>query len=260
MAFQFASQMIGLAIYSVSPSLGFAQDLTAGTVQDRWRLAFADTCEQDWRKNWFLDGEKAKVINENGVMKLDTSDGYAVLWTREEFSGDLRIEYEFRRVDENNRGVNIIYIQATGDRQAGHTRDIRQWSDRRSSAAMRDYFLNMHTYHVSYAAYSNRAGNKDPDYIRARRYLPLEDKGLKGTELDNEYLKTELFEDKQWIQITLIKRAKNLRMEFKLPNKSLKCHFVNKDKPAIFEGRIGLRPMPGRLSEFRNVKVYTLKL
>ena len=136
-------------------------------------------------------------------MTIDTTNGYAVLWTKQSFEGDLRIEYDFRRVDQYNKGVNIIYIQATGDGQNGFVEDISKWSNKRNLAAMSDYFMNMHTYHISYAAYPK-------DYIRGRRYLPNENKRLKGTELTGSFFNTGLFEDQQWMHITIIKQAMDL--------------------------------------------------
>jgi len=181
-------------------------------------------------------------------MTIDTARGFAVLWTKQSFEGDLRIEYDFKRVDAKHRGVNIIYIQATGDGQKGCVEDISPWSDRRKLAAMSDYFMNMHTYHVSYATDKS-------DYIRGRRYLPLANKGLGGTALSGEHTKVGLFGDKKWIHITLIKQSKQLWMEFKHPDKTLLCQFQNKDKPGIDKGRIGLRLMPGRMSQFKNFRV-----
>ena len=213
---------------------------------------FTDECVGDWKKLWFLDGVKAKVSNSDEAMTIDTTNGYAVLWTKQSFEGDLRIEYDFRRVDQYNKGVNIIYIQATGDEQNGCDEDISKWSKKRNLAAMSDYFMNMHTYHISYAAYPK-------DYIRGRRYLPIENKRLKGTELTGSFFNTGFFGDQQWMHITIIKQAKHLWMEIRHPKKTKLFHLKNEDKPPIQKGRVGLRLMPGRLSQFKNFKVSTAK-
>ena len=221
-----------------------------------WQESFSDTCTKNWQTKWFLDGIHAKVTNNSEAMTIDTSKGYAVLWTKPEFEGDVRIEYEFKRVDDfQKQGVNIIYIQATGDGQNGCDEDISKWSEKRKLAAMKNYFLNMHTYHISYAT----ADTKSPrsDYIRGRRYMPIENKGLKGTKLAGEYFKKGLFKDKKWVRITIIKKDKKIWMEIKHPDKTQLCFFENKDKPGIDKGRIGLRLMPNRLSQFKNFKVYT---
>ncbi|MCB9247654.1 MAG: hypothetical protein H6613_03530 [Ignavibacteriales bacterium] len=39
---------------------------------------------------------------------------HTVLWTKQSFSGDVKIEYDYTRIDTSNIGVNIIYILATG--------------------------------------------------------------------------------------------------------------------------------------------------
>lgn len=223
-----------------------------------WAQVFTDSCTVKWQDKWFLDGQKAKVSTDREAMKIDTANGYAVLWTKQSFQGDLRIEYDFKRLDENEAGVNIIYIQATGDGQNGYAEDITKWSDRRTKAAMKDYYNNMHTYHISYAAFGNKPGTGKKDYVRGRRYLPLKGKGLKGTQLSGEYTGTKLFKDKKWIHITIIKQAKNIWMEFKHPDKTLLCHFQNNDKPAVNRGRIGLRLMPKRKSQFKNFRIMTL--
>ena len=216
------------------------------------KSVFTDECVGDWKKLWFLDGVKAKVSNSDEAMTIDTTNGYAVLWTKQSFEGDLRIEYDFRRVDQYNKGVNIIYIQATGDEQNGCDEDISKWSKKRNLAAMSDYFMNMHTYHISYAAYPK-------DYIRGRRYLPIENKRLKGTELTGSFFNTGFFGDQQWMHITIIKQAKHLWMEIRHPKKTQLFHLKNEDKPPIQKGRVGLRLMPGRLSQFKNFKVSTAK-
>ena len=44
---------------------------------------------------------------------------HAVLWTKQSFAGDVKIEYEYTRTDDANQYVNILYIQATGSAAAG---------------------------------------------------------------------------------------------------------------------------------------------
>lgn len=223
---------------------------------ETWKQVFWDDCTEDWQKQWFLDGDLAKVTNCSQAMTIDTAKGFAVLWTQQEFEGDLRIEYEFKRDDDFfGQAVNIIYIQATGDGEEGYDEDITKWSDKRTTAKMSDYFLNMHTYHMSYAAYAKQGG-RESEYIRMRRYLPLQNKAMKNTKMIGEYTQTDLFEDKQWVHVTIIKKAKEVFVEFKHPKKNLLCHFKNEDKPGIDKGRIGLRLMPNRLSRFKNFKVF----
>ena len=122
---------------------------------------------------------------------------------------------------------------------------------------MSDYFLNMHTYHMSYAAFGNKPDVDYKDYIRGRRYLPLVNKGLKNTKLSGEYNDTQLFTDHQWVNITLIKKDKEFLVKFEHPQKTLYCRFVNEDKDAITKGRVGLRLMPNRVSHFADFKIYT---
>lgn len=229
----------------------------------QWQETFTPSLEQPWQNHWFLDGEDARVSNTNDYLEVNTQDHqnktkiFAVLWTQTSFEGDLKIEYHFKKVDQHNKGVNIIYVQATGDDEKGHSEDIALWSEKRNKAAMSDYYQNMHTYHMSYAAYGNSPNIDYKDYIRGRRYLPLANKGLKKTKLTGEYNDTELFNDHQWVKVTLIKKDKEFLVKFEHPNKTQYCRFLNEDKAAIREGRVGLRLMPNRISHFSDFKIYT---
>ena len=158
----------------------------------KWNEVFSDSCRGAWQDKWFLDGEKAKVTNDDEAMTIDTANGYAVLWTKQSFHGDMRIEYDFKRVDSIQKGVNIIYIQATGDGQGECVADISEWCHLRKSAAMKDYYNNMHTYHISYATATKSKKGKS-DYIRGRRYLPTRGKKMKGTPLSGEMYEAGIF-------------------------------------------------------------------
>ena len=62
-----------------------------------WQEVFTDKMAgMKWQEKWFLDGIHAKVSNSKEALQIDTSKGYAVLWTKKEFKGDLRIEYDWR--------------------------------------------------------------------------------------------------------------------------------------------------------------------
>ena len=54
-----------------------------------WKEVFTDECVRDWKKLWFLDGVKAKVTNSDEAMTIDTTNGYAVLWTKQSFEGEI---------------------------------------------------------------------------------------------------------------------------------------------------------------------------
>ena len=226
-----------------------------------WNRGFYDPCTQDWKDNWTLDGEKATVRNSTKGMdfiagpKAFNDAHHAVLWTKKDFKGDLKIEYQYTRLDNEHRMVTIIYIQATGCGKPGFDKDISTWAEKRSVPSMKTYYNNMNTYHISYAAFGMK--NKVPgnDYIRARRYMC---NGLQGTELDDEYEKTGLFETGVPHKITIIKRDRDIYMHIKNNEKKLLCHFINTTFPPITKGKIGLRHMYTRGARYKNFKVSVL--
>jgi hypothetical protein len=92
-----------------------------------------------------------------------------VLWTKNSFKGVVKIEYDYPRLDHENRCITILSIQATGTGQAPYVKEIDQWNELCKVPAMI-------TCHVDDAAVPE-------GYIRGRRYVP-EKNGLKGTELE----------------------------------------------------------------------------
>ena len=215
-----------------------------------------------WQDNWFMDGLKAKVTNgpegmdfTAGPTALDDSC-HAVLWTKQSFVGDLKIEYDYTCLNKDVQFVNIIYIQATGNEKVGKARDIAQWASERRVPSMKCYFNGMDTYHISYAAFD--MGSKDPenDYVRMRRYRPDLRQGLNGTDIaPDNYRRTGLFKPAVKHHITIIKQGTRVEMEVRNEQKISRFAWDAKDHPPIDEGRIGLRHMYTRSARYANFNV-----
>jgi len=227
----------------------------------QWQQVFHDPCTGNWQDAWFLDGLKASVTNGRDGMTFTAGPTagddscHAVLWTRESFQGDLKIEYEYTRTDRAVRYVSILYIQATGSGDARHPKDIAAWSALRAVPSMRLYFNHMNTYHISYAAFGTKNDDPERDYIRARRYMPDAGKGLRDTELKEEYARTGLFKTGVPHRITVIKKGQVLFMYIQGGGRERLCHFRGDAFPPIVEGRIGLRHMYTRGARYRDFRV-----
>tara|TARA_B100000497_G_scaffold80596_1_gene89899 strand:- start:51 stop:860 length:810 start_codon:yes stop_codon:yes gene_type:complete len=223
-----------------------------------WQTAFTDDCTGDWTEQWFLDGEVGTVTNGLDGMELTAGPEFKndahhmVLWTNDVFAGDVKIEYDYTRLDEETNCVNILYIQASGSGEAPYVEDITEWNELRKVPAMRMYFDHMQTYHISYAAFPN--DEDATSYIRARRYMPNAT-GLKGSDLEPDYYPEGLFGTGVPHKITVIKKARDLYMKVENAEQTLYCHMANPDLPAITEGRIGLRHMFTRSSRYKNIRI-----
>lgn len=230
-----------------------------------WEETFYDPGTSDWPDKWLLDGLKARVYNSPRGMEFYAGpvpaedSSHAVMWTRQTFSGNVKIEYEYTRLDAATKYVNILYIQATGSGQGDFHEEIFEWSDLRRVPAMRMYFNHMHTYHISYAAYGNTNLEAPNDYIRARRYMPESGKALRGTDLVPDYFQTGLFQPGVPHKITVIKYGNDLYMEIIGPDTKKRCHWKNTDLPPIERGRIGLRHMASRNARYKNFRVSGMK-
>lgn len=225
-----------------------------------WLEVFEDAGTGNWRDRWFLDGEVGEVANSPDGMRLTAGPEFKndahhmVLWTKESFEGDLKIEYDYTRLDAETRCVNILYIQATGSGMGPYSKDIAEWNGLRRVPAMRMYFNHMNTYHISYAAFPN---NEDTtSYIRARRYK-ADESGLTGSDLEPDYFPVGLFETGVPHKITVIKRARELNIRVENPNQVYYCRMANPDMPAITEGRIGLRHMYTRSALYKNLRIFS---
>jgi hypothetical protein len=229
--------------------------------QGQWQSAFYDPGTGDWTEKWFLDGEVGQVTNDAEGMTLIAGPEFRndahhmVLWTKDSFKGDLKIEYEYTRLDNETNCVNILFIQATGSGESPYYKDITQWNELRRVPAMRMYFNHMNTFHISYAAFPN--DEDTTPYIRGRRYMPNAT-GLQGTDLKPDYYPEGLFEPNVPHQITVIKRDKDLFMRIENPEQVYYCHLSNHDLPGIEEGRIGLRHMFTRSARYKDFRVSIL--
>lgn len=252
------------AVYSSPVSLeAQASKLTDGEAFEaanntQWESTFVDSGTGDWKERWFLDGEVGTVKTSARGMELTAGPEFLndahhmVLWTKETFQGDLKIEYEYTRLDSETRCVNILYIQATGSGEEPFVEDISKWSELRRIPAMRMYFDHMHTYHISYAAFPNF--EESIGYVRARRYMPNRS-GLEGTGLEPDYYPEGLFKPGVPHTITVIKKDRDIFMRIKNSEQVFYAHMKNKDLPAIHSGRIGLRHMFTRSALYKDFRV-----
>lgn len=228
-------------------------------------LLFKDDFSKSWTTNWFLDGQKAQLKNTKAGLlfkagEVPASDAdHAVLWTKQSFDGDIRIEFDFTKKDIATKFVNIIYLFAEGSGVGAYDKDISKWNNLRTVPAMKNYFEHMNAYHISFAAFENDNTIRSEDYVRARRYLPERGRGLVGTELTPDYLRTGMFAQGVKHHVTIIKKGNDIFMQVKNADKVKLFHWSVADFPALNSGRIGLRLMGSRISEFGNFKVYKLQ-
>ncbi|BEH00511.1 hypothetical protein [Bacteroides sedimenti] len=229
-----------------------------------WKQVFTDDCKTKWKNKWFLDGEQARIINGPDGMDfyagkcIDNDASHAVLWTKQTFSGDIRIEYDFTRLDTLSvpNNVNIIYLLAEGSGMGEYTKDIYCWRSLRKAPSMDIYFNHMSAYHISYAV--NGAGGTEKNYLRARRYIPETGKGLQGTALTPEYSNILFFEPGVKHHITIIKCRNMIYMMVKNNERETLFHFSTANHKDLKSGRIGLRHMWKRDSRYANFTVYQL--
>tara|TARA_B110000037_G_scaffold201620_1_gene243125 strand:+ start:178 stop:2883 length:2706 start_codon:yes stop_codon:yes gene_type:complete len=223
-----------------------------------WRDVFSDEGTGDWKENWFLDGEVGRVSTGPDGMSLTAGPQFKddshhmVLWTKDSFNGDLKIEYEYTRLDSETRCVNILYIQATGSGKEPYAADISKWNDLRKVPSMKTYYNHMNAYHISYSA---NPGTSE-QYIRGRRYMPNRT-GLKGTNLKPDYYPKGLFASGVPHEITVIKKDRDIFMRIKNPEQTYYCHMTNPDLPIVTQGRIGLRHMFTRSARYKNFRIST---
>ncbi len=226
-----------------------------------WQLKMSDDGTNNWQTNWFLDGEIAKVENTEKGMHLQAGPEFGndahhmVLWTKKSFHGDVKIEFDYTRTDEETKAVNILYIQATGKEEGEFVKDISHWNHLRTVPSMRTYFNNMKTLHISFAAFPNNEETKD--YIRVRRYPVLPDKGFRELEVEPTFFDTGLFKSGETYMVTVIKTDGRLYFQIIGKEKSKVYSWDTSHLPPIKEGRIGLRHMYTRSAIYSNFKIWT---
>lgn len=229
-----------------------AKDLLA----DDWVEVFSDTGTGDWVDQWFLEGDKAAITNGNDGMTfaagpvLNENASHAVLWTKRSFAGDVKVEYDYTRLDSNmDAGVNILYIQATGLGTKEWPADIAQSSEKRWEPWMKYYFLYMNTLHISYAS--------DGRYVSARRYPSADTETFNvSTQFEPKYTDLDLFQPGELWHITAIKNGDRLQFIAEHGGQLHKFSWDLNQFPEVTEGRIGLRHMWTRSSRYRNIRVF----
>lgn len=229
-------------------------------LEHEWQQVFFDSGTDDWRKSWFLDGECAEVKNTKAGMIFsggpiaDDHASHAVLWTNDIFDGDIKIEFDFTRLDTINQCVNILYVQASGKGNSPYVEDISKWSGLRQIPYMNTYFDNMDLLHISYAAF--RMKNNDPsDYVRARRYPRLSDKPFDTTNLPPDSFNTGLFQPGIEYHFTFIKTGKDLFFEVKNADVKKLFHWPLQGVKELKAGRVGIRHMWTRCSRYSNISI-----
>jgi hypothetical protein len=229
-----------------------------------WQLVFEDEGTGTWQDNWALDGLKAKVENTSKGMTISAGPKWrddahhATLWTKQSFNGDIKIEYGFTRLDNNDRGVNILYVQATGREVGPYKKDIFAWSKLREVPVMRYYINNMHLYHLSYAAFTVDNNDETADYLKSRRYMPQVKDGFSNTGFGPKYTKTGFFKPGVPHHITYIKKGTDVYFHVENSEQKKLFYFDGAKFPKVAEGRIALRLMYTRRSLFKNFRVSEL--
>jgi hypothetical protein len=226
-----------------------------------WQVVFSDPGVGDWQEHWFVDGLKATVKYDEGGMVFSSGPvpmeqaSHAVLWTKQSFEGDIRIEYDYTRLDSMTQApsVNILYIQATGLGTEASPTDIHLSTAKREVPWMKSYYLNMNALHISYAT----TGPKRAKYVAARRYPATDqDSFMRGTMVQPVYENVDLFKPGETYHITLLKERNRLTFTAQREGKTHQFEWDTSAFPPVTKGRIGFRHMWARSSRYQNIRVF----
>lgn len=227
-----------------------------------WTLLLDDPGTENWKDKWFVDGERADIRNTSRGMVFSAgpvphdSGCHAVLWTKNTFSGNVKFECSYTRLDTATRFVNILYLQATGSEVGPYDEHIRTWADRRLVPYMRTYFENMDLLHLSYAAFENN-DDKDEDYVRVRRYPVVNGKSFVDTQLEPDYSTTGLFRPGVPYDLTVIKTNEDLYFEVTGTNAHRVFHWDISSLSPLRPGPIGIRHMGTRSALYHEIRIST---
>lgn len=238
-------------------------------------ILFEDPMTGNWRDNWFLDGKKGTLTqDENGLhIQADTEpdmwerrrespemrelfDSYhMVLWTQQEFEGEIGVSYEMTRTSEGF--TFLLYLLAQGVGWGDFSEDISEWSDARDISKMNLYFGGMNLTCVTFR-----------DQIRLRRYPWMDEAGENFSDnLIGEMLDYDQLPVGNTYRVDVELRTETLRIrleEVGNPENVLDRTFTRIDdldprRPApSTRGRIGLRHMIGTGVRYRNFQVRRL--
>ncbi len=218
-----------------------------------------DSCRGDWHEQWFLDGLIAKVENSQDGMNFTAGPEFgndahhAVLWTKESFQGDVKIEYNYTRTDNQTINVNILYIQAQGVN--GRDKDISKWNKLREVPTMKIYYEYMNPLHISYSAFPMVNDDPEDDYLRVRKYPISEKISFDKMEVEPTYFKIGLFKPYVTYKVTVIKSGNELYMDVEGDGRR-ECYIWDiSNKEPLTDGRIGLRHMYTRSAQYSDFKV-----
>jgi len=232
------------------------------------QVLFADSMAGDWEANWFLDGQNADLAHRDGGLAFITTASpvdkrvdraafdaqHAVLWTKQEFEGDIRISYTYTKLPGCS-WQKLIYVQARGVGTPPYEEDIHAWRELRDVAAMNKYFN-----------YMNLIGFSLRDEIRCKRY-PWND--MAGNKLPDEFLPRGQLKEmpigREW-HVLVEKRRESILLRIKdaetgeyvvdhtwqLTDEKV---LENREPKFIEKGRIGLRHMGGFKALYKNFKV-----
>ncbi len=246
---------------SADPS---AEDQFRKLLHKEWHEAFLDQGTGDWKEQWFLDGERGSVKNTPDGMVFSAgpvrgdNGSHNVLWTRESFDGDIKIEFDYTRLDDINYAVNILYIQATGIGEGPYTEDIAEWSNLRIVPYMKTYFMHMNLLHISFAAYPLQE-TPQKDYVRARRY-PVKPGQSFGstTRIYPDYDSTGLFQPGVSYHFTVIKQGEELYFHVGNEDVSELFYWNTSGFQAVTAGRVGIRHMYTRAARYANISISSM--
>ncbi|MDQ8194108.1 hypothetical protein QEH59_06715 [Coraliomargarita sp. SDUM461004] len=232
-------------------------------INSHWQVKLTNSTHKEWNQNWFIDGYKATLKNtEKGFYYASGSiagdnASHSVLWTHENFAGDLKIEFDYTRLDTIYQYVNILYLYATGAGPAPYVEDIEAWSDLRQIPYMSSYFNHMNLLHISFAAFDNSVDTgKESAYIRARRYpSSLFGGSFHKMAIPPDYTAVGLFEPGVLHHVTVIRKENDLFMNVQSPEESRLFYWDLTDMPALNQGRIGIRHMHQRTALYHNLTI-----
>jgi len=242
---------------------------------DPGSILFEDSMTSDWRNQWFLDGEKATITQDETGLHFEADsepniwqrrrqspemrelfDSYhAVLWTQQKFEGEIGVSFEMTRTSPGF--TFLLYMLAQGVGWEPYAEDITEWNDLRTIPEMRLYHNGM-----------NLTGITFRGQIRLRRY-PWSDEQGEGfsDNLIGEFIEYDQIPVGNTYRVDVELRTETLRVrveEIGNPDNVVDRTFNRVDdldprRPApSTRGRIGLRHMIGTGVRYRDFQVRRL--